>query len=98
MLSFDNNITSRVEDDHFKLKRVLDIFIDDLKKMINVIELILKNERSEYLIAHEETKTRHSRACSIAAFKHLRTFISLFALKLIRKQLNKLIRTKTFEN
>lgn len=58
----DNITRSRVEGEHFKLKRALDKFTEDLKKMIHVIELILKKERSKYLIAHEEIKTRLSRS------------------------------------
>jgi Na+/phosphate symporter len=89
MLSFNNIITSRAEEDHVKLKRALKTFIEDLKKVINVIELLLKNERSKYLLAHENAKTRTSINCSIYALKHLQTFISSYVLKLIRKQLDK---------
>jgi hypothetical protein len=71
MLSFDNNFTSHVEDAHSKLKRALKIFIDDLKKIINVIELILKNEKTKYFIAHEDAKTRISRSCDIIAFEYV---------------------------
>ncbi len=89
MLSFGNIITSRGEDDHAKLKRALKSSVEDLKKMITVIELLLKNERSEYLLAHEEAKTRCSTSCSIYALKNLQIFISPHALRLIRKQLDK---------
>jgi hypothetical protein len=71
MLSFENIIISRFEEEHAKLKRALETFTEDLKKMINVIELILKNERSKYLIAHEEEKARLSRSCLIVALKNL---------------------------
>lgn len=53
MLSFGNIIISRGEGAHAKLKRALGTSTGDLKKVVNVIEPILKNERSEYLIAHE---------------------------------------------
>jgi hypothetical protein len=85
MLSFENTIISRAEDNHAKLKRALRLFAENLKKMINVIEILLKNERSEYLIAHEEAKTRLLRSCSVVALINLRIFISFFALRLIRK-------------
>jgi hypothetical protein len=85
MLSFDNIITSRIEEEHVKLKRVLRTSIDDLKKMINVIELVLKNERFEYRIAHEEAKIKLSRNCNILIMKNLHVFISSYALRLIRK-------------
>jgi hypothetical protein len=96
MLSFENTIISRAEDDHAKLKRSLESSTDNLKKVINVIELLLKNQRSEYLIAHEETKARLSRRCAIATLTNLQIFISSFALRLIRKQIDKLMRIKNF--
>lgn len=68
----------------------------NLKKVVNVIELLLKTERSEYLIAYEEAKTRLPRCCAVAALANLQVFISPFALKLIRKQLDKLMRVKNF--
>jgi hypothetical protein len=71
MLSFENITIFRFEDEHAKLKKTLKTFIEDLKKVINVIELILKNERLEYSIAHEEEKARLSRSCLIAALKNL---------------------------
>jgi hypothetical protein len=89
MLSFDNIITFRAEEDHVKLKRALKTFIEDLKKVINVIELLLKNERSKYLLAYEDAKARISINCNIYALKHFQTFISFYVLKLIRKQFDK---------
>jgi hypothetical protein len=97
MLSFENITTSRFEGGHAKLKRALKTFIEDLKKIVNVIELILKNERSKYLIAHEEEKARLPRSCLIAALKNLQVFISFHALKLIRKQINKCLRIRNAE-
>jgi hypothetical protein len=98
MLSFDNIITSRSESDHAKLKRVLRTFVEDLKKIVTVIELLLKNERSKYLLAHEEAKTRCSTSCSIYAFKNLQIFINSYALKLIRKQLDKSFKADNISN
>jgi hypothetical protein len=93
MLSFDNIITSRDEDDHVKLKRVLKSSIEDLKKMITIIELFLKIERSKYLLAHEEAKTRCSTSCTIYALKNLQIFINSHALRIIRKQFDKSLKT-----
>ncbi len=97
MLSFDNITTSRDEDDHFKLKRVLKSFVENLKKMITIIEMLLKNERSKYFFAHEEAKTRCSTSCSIYALKNLQIFINSHALKLIRKQFDKSLKTNNTE-
>jgi hypothetical protein len=89
MLFFDNNITFRVEDDHFKLKRALETSIEDLKKMINVINLLLKDQRLAYIVTHEEFKSRLARNCIIDIFQNLQRFVSSYALRLILKQLNK---------
>jgi replicative superfamily II helicase len=113
MLSFENITISRFEGEHAKLKRALKTFIEDLKKVVNVIELILKNERSEYLIAHEEGKARLSRSCLITALKNLQVrrkrmfirkfsynlqiYISSYVLKLIRKQIDKCLRIRNAE-
>jgi hypothetical protein len=94
MLSFDNIIISRVEDEHSQLKQALKSFVEDLKKMIKIIELMLKNQRAEYLIAHEKAKTRVSKECAIFDAKNLRIYISSYALRLIRKQLDKLNKAK----
>jgi hypothetical protein len=94
MLSFDNTTISRAEEEHSKLKRALKSSVEDLKKMIKIIELMLKNQRAEYLIAHEEIKARVLKKCAIPDFKHLRVFISSYALRLIRKQLDKVNRVK----
>lgn len=96
MLSFDNIITSRVEEEHVKLKRVLRTSISDFKKMINVIELMLKNEKFEYRITHEKAKTKLSRSCSILIMKNLHVFISFYVLRLIRKQIDKLTKARNF--
>ncbi len=83
MLSFDHNFTFRVENAHSKLKRALKIFIDDFKKIVNVIKLILKKEKTKYFIAHENAKTHISTNCDIIAFEHVRDFINFYTLKLI---------------
>jgi hypothetical protein len=90
MLFFGNSITSRVEGGHVKLKRALETSIEDLKKVINVIDLLLKDQRSAYIIAHEKFKSRLARECTIEALQNLQGFYSSYALRLIRKQLNKL--------
>jgi hypothetical protein len=78
MLFFNKTIISRAEEDYERLKRALETLTEDLKKMINVIELILKNERAEFIIAHEETKTRLSRSCNVTSLKNLQIFIDSY--------------------
>jgi hypothetical protein len=82
MLSFENITISRSEKEHAKLKKTLKTFTEDLKKIVNVIELLLKNERSKYLIAHEEEKARLSKSCLIAALKNLQIRRRVFIKKL----------------
>jgi hypothetical protein len=94
MLSFENIIISRFEEEHAKLKKAFETFTEDLKKIVNVIELLLKNKRSEYLIAHEKEKARLSRSCLIVALKNLQIYINSYVLKLIRKQIDKCLRIK----
>lgn len=94
ILSFDNTTTSRAEEDHAKLKRSLKTSIEDLRKIVNVIELLLKNERSEYMIAQGEAIACVPQSCNIQPLKNLKIHISPHALRLIRKQLDKFIRAK----
>lgn len=91
MLLFDNIITFCDEGGYVKLKQTLKSFIDNFATIINVINLILKNKKSEYFIAIKKTKTQISKNCFIDALKNLRVFVSLYALKLICKQDNKFI-------
>jgi hypothetical protein len=46
------------------------------------------------LIVHEEAKTRVFKECAIFDLKNLRIYISFYALRLIRKQLDKLNKAK----
>jgi hypothetical protein len=64
--------------------------------MINVVYLMLKNQRSNYIIAHEEFKTRLSRKIAVEAFQHLQVFVSSYALKLVRQQLDKYQRARSY--
>jgi hypothetical protein len=90
-MSFENITTSRAEEEHVKLKKALNVSTKDLKRVVNVIEFILKNERAEYLIAEKEVKTRFSRNCSVTALSNLHEVVNSYALRLICKQLTKSI-------
>jgi vacuolar-type H+-ATPase subunit E/Vma4 len=98
MLSFNNITTSQAEEEHARLKRVLKTSTRDLKKMINVIELILKNESAEYLTTHQKIISRLLINYRIIALQKLQNFINSLTLRFIRKQLNKLIRLKKDED
>jgi hypothetical protein len=90
MLFFNNNIISRVENDYVKLKRALKTSIENFKKIINIIDLLLKNQRSVYIIAHEKFKSRLAKECTREALQNLQKFYNSYALRLIRKSLHKL--------
>jgi hypothetical protein len=50
ILHFETTMIFRSEDEHAQLKRHLRAFIDDLKTMMNNINLLLKNEIHDHLI------------------------------------------------
>jgi hypothetical protein len=50
ILHFETTMISQSEDEHAQLKRHLRAFIDDLKTMMNNINLLFKNETHDHLI------------------------------------------------
>jgi hypothetical protein len=60
MLHFEITMTSRSESEHAVLKRQLITSIEDLKTVVNEINLLLINEMHNHLIAFDEVKTRLS--------------------------------------
>jgi hypothetical protein len=54
MLHFEIIIISRDEDDHAVLKRQLESSFEDMKTMINDINLLLMNEYHNYLLKLKE--------------------------------------------
>jgi hypothetical protein len=95
MLSFDNIFISSDEDYRSKLKRTLRTFIDDMKKIIDDLKLLVNAKRMKYYIARENAKIRISRNCDIIALQNFTDFINFYALKLIRKEINKRVRSQT---
>jgi hypothetical protein len=60
ILHFDITVTSRDEKAHAVLKRQLESFIDNLKTVIDEINLLLINEQRNYLIDINDAKLRYS--------------------------------------
>ncbi len=58
VLIFDNHAILRSEEDHSMLKRNLKFSTDDLKKIVDCIELMLLNQRNNYFIVFDEVKMR----------------------------------------
>lgn len=91
MLHFENVATSRAEDDHSALKRQLRLFTDDLKTMIDNIDLLLKNQYQEYRIVIDEAKSRIPHHIRISIFRDLLVLISSFALRRILTQYHRIV-------
>ncbi len=83
VLTFDNHAILRSEEDHSMLKRNLRFITDDLKKIVDCIELMLLNQRNDYLIVFDEVKMRLAHDLRLPIFRDLHAQIILFALRKI---------------
>jgi hypothetical protein len=86
IMHFDIIVTSREKDAHAMLKRNLITFIDDLKIMMNNLNLLLINQRHDYLIEFENVKIRYSLQCRIDLFQNIFAFVTFYVLRKILKQ------------
>jgi hypothetical protein len=91
MLHFDITVSSRDEREHAVLKRQLDSSIDDLKTMINEINLLLMNEYHNYLLKFEEAKMRLSMKFNKSIYQRLIAHVTSHVLKMIDEQYKLLI-------
>ncbi len=92
ILHFDTTSTSRDEKEHFVLKRRLEFSTNDLKTMINVINLLLINKYSIYLMKIENDKIRLSMKLNKFIFQNLIAHIITSVLKRIMYQCKLLIK------
>ena len=90
-LHFRNNATSRSEGGHRTLKRNLKFSTGDLKTVVDAIELLLINQRHDYLNAFEIAKTRLSLKLRVPILRELTSHVTSFALRLILKQYKKIV-------
>ncbi len=81
MLHFDITITSRDEDAHAILKRQLDKFTNDLKTIMNEINLLLINEVQNYRIDLNDDKMRYFMKCRKSIFDQIVFFVSIIVLR-----------------
>ncbi len=93
IMHFGIIVTSREEDAHAMLKRNLITSIDDLKIVMNNLNLLLINQRHDYLIEFENAKIRYSLQCRIDLFQ---TFLIKFENVKIRYSLQ--CRIDLFQN
>jgi hypothetical protein len=84
-------MSSRDEKEHAMLKRQLESSIDDLKTMIDEINLLLMNEYHNYLLKFEDAKFRYSMKLAKSIYQQLRVYVISHALRKIDAQFNLLI-------
>jgi hypothetical protein len=89
-LHFETTVISRDEETHAMLKRNLNLSIDDLKIVVNSIDLLLFNQRHDYLLTIDETRMRYLKKLQINIFRNLRSFVTSYAMRLILKQYHRL--------
>ena len=90
MLHFDNVTTFRAKEGHSAIKRQLRFSIDDLKTVIDNIDLLLKNQLQKYRIVMNEAKSRISHHIRISILRDLIIKMSSFALRQILKQYHRI--------
>jgi hypothetical protein len=95
VLHFNTTITSRDESDHFTLKKRLSFSIEDLKTMMNDIDLLLKNELHNYHLALEKAKIRFFMSFRKSIFQNLIAYVIFHVLKMILEQYNLLTERST---
>ncbi len=95
VLHFNTTITSRDESDHFTLKKRLSFSIEDLKAMMNEIDLLLKNELHNYHLTFEEAKIRFLMSFRKFIFQNLVAYVISHVLKMILEPYNLLTEPST---
>ncbi len=78
--------TSRSKSAHRVLKHNLRFSIDDLKMMMNNIEILLMNKRKEYALKLNDAKMRVSFDLKIASFRDLISHVTSHVLRMIFNQ------------
>jgi hypothetical protein len=86
VLYFDTTMTSRDEDSHAILKQQLSKFTDDLKTIVNDINLMLINELQNYRIALDDDRMRYLMKLRKSIFEQLIFFVTTIAHRKILSQ------------
>jgi hypothetical protein len=94
-LHFGITITFRGEKEHAALKRQLRESIENLKSVMNEINLLLINEHQNYLIAFDEIKMKFPRDLRRSVFHQLAAYVTSYALRKIFDQYQLLIERLT---
>jgi hypothetical protein len=80
VLHFDTTVTSRGERAHAVLKRQLESSTNDLKTVVDNINLLLINEQKNYEIDIAEARMRYSIELRRSVFDQLTSFVTSIAL------------------
>ena len=91
VLHFGTTSTSKGEGAHAVLKRNLITSTEDLKTVVENLDLMLINQRHDYLIAAEEAKVRYPMDLKIDVFRNLAAFVTPYALRKILEEYKRLI-------
>jgi HJR/Mrr/RecB family endonuclease len=86
VLHFDITMTSRDKDFSCRLKQQLSKFIDDLKTIMNDINLMLINELQNYRIALDDDRMHYLMKLRKPVFEQLVFFVITIALRKILSQ------------
>ncbi len=86
VLHFDITMTSRDEDSHAILKQQLDKSTEDLKTIMNDIDLMLINELQNYRIALDDDRMRYLMKLRKSIFEQLIFFVSTNVFRKILSQ------------
>ncbi len=95
ILHFDTTMTSRDESAHALLKRQLGKSTDDLKTVVNDINLMLINERQNYRIDLDENRIRYPMKLRKPIFQQLASFVINVALRKMNSQYQMLVKRPT---
>ncbi len=91
ILHFDIIVTSQNEKEHAVLKRNLMTFIDDFKIVIDNLNLLLINQKHDYVQKFEKRKMKYSMNCRFDIFRNFFSFVISKALRMIMKKYKRLI-------
>jgi hypothetical protein len=69
-----------------------------MKKIIDDLKLFTNAKKMKYYIVREDARIRILRSCDIITLQNLTNFINFYALKLIRKKINKRVRSQITSN
>ncbi len=76
------------------LKRELNIFINDLKAVVNSLKLLLINQRHNYIEVVQLIKTQLSTELKASILRNLIAYVTFYTLQKIIKQYNLITATK----